>query len=115
MQFDYLWTAFSEGCLLSVLWISAGLYTGAFLHSAVDGHYGAHDDRGGPKAAGLLAFQTFINTINLRLLLALIIAVIERRTVGSTGSEQLIPLEIGFGLILMSAWRTIHSSFVSRL
>jgi hypothetical protein len=101
--------------LLSLLWIAAGLYSGAFLHSAVDGHYGPGDDRGGPKAAGLLAFHTFVNAINLRLLVALALAVLGHRTVGSTPGEQLIPLEVGFGLVLMSAWRTIHSSFMSRL
>lgn len=115
LKFDYLWSAFSEGCLLSVLWIAAGLYSGAFLFSAVDGHYAAGDERGGPKAAGLLAFHTFVNTINLRLVAALALAVLQHRAVGSTASEQLIPLEVGFGLVLMSAWRAIHSSYISRL
>ena len=77
LQYDYIWTAFSEGCLLSLLWIASGLYSGAFLYSAVDGHYGSSDERGGPKAAGLLGFQTYVNAINLRLLVALLVAVCE--------------------------------------
>jgi hypothetical protein len=101
--------------LLSVLWIGAGLYSGAFLYSAADGHYVPGDDRGGPKAAGLLAFNTFVNAINLRLIVALTLAAFGHRAVGSTPGEQLIPLEVGFGLVLMSAWRTIHSTFISRL
>jgi len=115
LQYDYIWTAFSEGCLLSLLWIASGLYSGAFLYSAVDGHYGSSDERGGPKAAGLLGFQTYVNAINLRLLVALLVAVCEHRPVGTSPAEQMLPLEVGFGMVLMSAWRTIHSSYVPRL
>jgi len=115
MDFSFVGEAFNEGCLMSLLWIASGLYSGAFLNSAVDGHYSAADDRGGPKAAGLLGFQTFVNAVNLRLLFALIVAVLQHRPVGSAGGEQLLPLEIGFGLILMSFWRTLHSSFVPRV
>jgi hypothetical protein len=114
MQLSYIGIAFSEGCLLSMCWIVSGLFSGAFLDSAVDGHYGSTDERGGPKAAGLLGFQTFVNTVNLRLLFALAVAFVQHRPVGNVGSEELIPLEIGFGLILMSFWRTLHSSFVPR-
>ena len=38
MQFEFVALAFNEGCLLSILWILAGLYHGAFLDSAKDGH-----------------------------------------------------------------------------
>jgi|UniRef100_A0A8J9X703 hypothetical protein len=114
MQLEFIGLAFNEGCLVCLLWIAAGLYSGAFLDSAVDGHYGSADERGGPKAAGLLGFQTFVNTINLRLLFALVVALAEHRPVGAVGGEQLMPLEIGFGLILMSGWRALHSSFVPR-
>lgn len=115
LQLDAIGAAFSEGCLQSLMWIGAGLYTGVFLDSALDGHYGVSDERGGPKAAGALAFHTYINAINLRLIVALIMAVIEHRQVGSTPGEQLIPLEVGFGLILMTVWRFIHSSMVPRI
>jgi len=114
-QFQFLGSAFNEGCLLSLLWMASGLYTGAFLDSAVDGHYGAFDERGGPKAAGMLGLQTFINAINLRLLFALVTAAMEHRPVGESVGEQIMPLEIGFGIILMSAWRFVHSSIVPRV
>lgn len=113
MDPTYLGAAFNEGCLLSLLWICSGLYSGAFLNSAVDGHY--DDERGGPKAAGLLGFHTFINTVNLRLLFALVVAFKQHRPVGMVVGEQLMPLEVGFGLILMSSWRTLHSFFVPRI
>ena len=107
--------AFSEGCLLSILWIMSGLYNGAFLYSAIDGH---HDmtrnesyDKGGPKAAGLLGLWTFVGTINLRMVIALIMAVGEHRPVGAAGGEDLIPLELCFGLVLMSMWRMLHSTY----
>lgn len=115
MQVEFLGAAFNEACLMSVLWIGAGLYNGAFLHSAVDGHYKPGDERGGPKAAGMLGFHTYISAINLRLLFALIMAVLEHRPVGATAGEQLLPLEVGFGLIMMSFWRTVHSSYVPRV
>jgi hypothetical protein len=115
MDMTRIGTAFSEGCLMSSLWIGAGLFTGAFLNSAVDGHYGSADEeRGGPKGAGLLAFQTYINAVNLRLLFALVVAVIQHRPVGSAAGEQLMPLEIGFGMLLMVFWRALHSRFVPR-
>jgi hypothetical protein len=115
MDFNYIGSAFSEGCLMSILWIGAGLYTGAFLYSAVDGHYNPGDERGGPKAAGLLGFQTFLNAVNLRLVFALVSALLQHRPVGSGLGEDLLPLEIGFGLVLMGCWRLSHSSFVPRL
>lgn len=115
MDLTRIGSAFSEGCLMSLLWIGAGLFTGAFLNSAVDGHFGSEDEeRGGPKGAGFLAFHTFINAINLRLLFALVVAVMQHRPVGSAAGEQLMPLEIGFGLILMIFWRALHSRFVPR-
>jgi hypothetical protein len=115
MHYEYIGSALNEGCLLSLLWIGSGLYTGAFLDSALDGHYGSSDERGGPKGAGLLAFQTFINAINLRLVVALLMAVAQHRPVGESLGEQLMPLEIGFGLVLMSVWRAVYSSFVPRI
>jgi len=114
LQFQYLGTALNEGCLLSILWIVSGLYTGAFLDSAVDGHYGSADERGGPKAAGLLGLNTFINAANLRLIVALAMAVLEHRPVGSSPGEELIILEVGFGVVLMSVWRFFYSSIVPR-
>jgi hypothetical protein len=115
MDFTYISSALSEACLLSLLWMASGLWTGAFLYSAVDGHYGSSDERGGPKAAGLLGFHTFLNAVNLRLLVALLMAVAQHRPVGSGMGEDLLPLEIGFGFMLMSGWRTLHSSNVPRL
>jgi hypothetical protein len=115
MDLAWIGTAFNEGCLMSLLWIAAGLYTGAFLNSAVDGHFGSSEERGGPRAAGLLACNTYINAVNLRLLFAFVVAVIQHRPVGSAAGEQLMPLEIGFGLMLMIFWRALHSSFVPRL
>jgi hypothetical protein len=134
-RFDvsYIGIAFNEGCLLSLLWICAGLWNGSFLYSAVDGHYpppsrpmnnrtaatAINSDptdpyAGGPLAAGVLAFHTYINTINLRLLWALGMAMIEHRPALSTASELLLPLEFGYGVMLMMLWRTLHSSFVLR-
>jgi hypothetical protein len=129
----YIGRALNEGCLLSILWIGAGLWNGSFLYSSVDGHYpppfitnrranrssnhtnnSVETNQGGPMAAGLLAFHTFINTINLRLLFALIVAVVEHRPALSSGTELLVPLELGYGLILMILWRALHSSFVFR-
>lgn len=115
MDFTFLPIAFSEGCLLSILWIVSGLYHGMFLYSAVDGHYGSADERGGPKAAATLALNTFINAVNLRLVFALLVAVAEHRPVGMASGEQLLPLEIGFGLLLMSSWRALHSFITPRI
>lgn len=115
MDFTYIGVAFNEGCLLSILWMVSGLYTGAFLYSAVDGHYASSDDRAGPKAAGLLGFHTFLNAVNLRLVVALVLAVVQHRAVGAGLGEDVLPLEIGFGFCLMSAWRSIHSSSIPRL
>jgi hypothetical protein len=115
MDFGFLPTALNEGCLLSILWIGSGLYHGAFLMSAVDGHFGFSDERGGPKAAAGLAVNTFINAVNLRLVFALGVAVLQHRQVGITPGEQLLPLEIGFGLILMTCWRGLHSSITPRI
>jgi hypothetical protein len=115
MDINYIAPALSEACLVSILWIASGLYTGAFLFSAVDGHYGSSDERGGPKAAGLLGFHTFLNAVNLRLLVALLMAVAQHRAVGTGMGEDLLPLEIGFGFMLMTGWRTLHSSNVPRL
>ena len=115
MSFEYLPSALSEGCLFSILWIGSGLYHGSFLMSAVDGHYGSSDERGGPKAAAALALNTFVNAVNLRLVFALIVALVQHRQVGIDPAEQLLPLEIGFGLILMTSWRALHSSITPRI
>jgi hypothetical protein len=115
MDFSYLGAAFNEGCLMCLFWIGSGLSTGAFLNSAVDGHFGSSSERGGPKAAAMLALHTFLNAINLRLLFALAVAVVQHRPVGIASGEQLMPLELGFGLCLMMFWRLVHSSFVPRV
>ena len=115
LDVTYIGAAFNEGCLLSICWLLSGLYYGAFLNSAVDGHYGSTDERGGPRAAGMLALSTFIGTINLRLIFSLAIALIQHRTVGSIGGELFIPTELGFGVVLMTAWRALHSNYVPRI
>ena len=115
MEFGYIPFALSEGCLLSIFWIISGLYHGMFLYSAVDGHYGSTDERGGPQAAAILALNTFVNAINLRLLFALLAALVEHRQVGADPMEQLLPLEIGCGLVLMSSWRALHSYITPRI
>jgi hypothetical protein len=115
LSFSDITQAFSEGSLLCILWIASGLYNGAFLYSATDGHYDMTrddvDGKGGPKAAGLLGLWTFVGTINMRMLIALVMAVIEHRPVGIADGEELIPLELCFGLVLMSMWRMLHSSY----
>jgi hypothetical protein len=115
MDLAFLPSALSEGSLMSLLWIFAGLYNGAFLFSAKDGHFGSTDERGGPKAAALLGFLTFLNAINLRLVVAFAMALAQHRPVGSTAGEQIMVLEMGFGLVLMSVFRYIHSSMVPRI
>ncbi|KAL7580117.1 hypothetical protein ACA910_012877 [Epithemia clementina (nom. ined.)] len=114
MQIGYIGLAFNEGCLLALCWVGAGLWNGVFLHSAVDGHYRSSDDRAGPKAACLLALSTFVGSINLRLLFALIVAAAEHRPIGAIGGEQLMPLELGFGMMLMTSWRALHSFLTPR-
>ncbi|MGK3741146.1 MAG: hypothetical protein ACI8RD_013875 [Bacillariaceae sp.] len=119
LDFNYIPAALNEGCLFSILWIISGLYHGSFLYSAMDGHYDPMDDeenKGGPKAAAMLAFNTFINTINLRLIAALFGAWIQHRKVGiGSPMEELIPLEVTFGLILMTMWRALHSQTTPRI
>lgn len=115
MDASFLGGAFNEGCLMSIMWIISGLFNGAFLWGAVDGHFGSSDPRGGPKAAGLLGFHTYIGAVNLRLLFALIVAMIQHRSVGSVGGELLIPLEIGAGIAIISSWRFLHSLYVPRI
>eukprot|EP00979_Chaetoceros_neogracilis_P015553 scaffold6146_cov256-Chaetoceros_neogracile.AAC.7 len=121
MSYENIVPALSEGSLLCILWIAAGLWNGAFLFSAVDGHYDVnsndpeHEGKGGPASAALLGLSTFITTANLRILVALGTSVVEHRKVGITNGEELIPLEIAFGLILMSVWRMTHSKYSTRL
>ena len=117
MNFMYIAQSLNEGALLCICWILAGLANGAFLYSAVDGHWdpsGKDADKGGPKAAGLLGLSTFIGTSSIRIIIALAVAVVQHRPVGS-GGEALIPLEILVGLILMSSWRALHSAYTPRL
>lgn len=115
MNFEFVGAAFNEGCLMSIFWICSGLLTGAFLNSAVDGHYGSLNTKdGGPKGAGLLAANTFVYAINFRLIFALLVAVYEHRQVGPAIGEQIMQLEIGFGFALMVFWRALHSSYVPR-
>lgn len=117
VDFSFLPMAFNEGCLFSLLWIGAGLYHGSFLYSAMDGHYPPDDEngRGGPLAAAALAFNTYINAINLRLVAALLGAWVQHRQVGMDPMEELIPLEVGCGLVLMTLWRALHSSYTPRM
>lgn len=133
MDFRYLPSALNEGCLFSILWILSGLYHGSFLHSSMDGHYDPfenyiydtssnidHDSnnnrRGGPKAAAMLAFNTYVNAINLRLICALVGAFAQhRKVIVDSSMEQLIPLEIACGLILMTFWRALHSHITPRI
>jgi hypothetical protein len=117
VDFAFIPIALSEGCLFSLLWIGAGLYHGSFLYSAMDGHYPPDDEsgRGGPLAAAALAFNTYINAINLRLVAALLGALIQHRQVGMDPMEELIPLEVGCGLVLMTLWRALHSSYTPRM
>jgi hypothetical protein len=116
MNFAYIASSFNEGALLSICWIIAGLANGAFLYSAVDGHYTGYEnsDKGGPKAAGLLGLSTFIGTSSIRVLIALTCAICQHRPVG-VGGEELIPLEIVTGLVLMSLWRALHSAYTPRI
>jgi hypothetical protein len=118
LDFTFLPLAFNEGCLFSILWIVSGLYHGSFLYSALDGHFppDTNSGRGGPKDAAALAFNTYINAINLRLIAALVGAWVQHRKVGlGDAMEQLIPLEVGCGLVLMTLWRALHSSFSPRI
>ena len=110
MQVDYVALAFNEGCAAAVCWLGAGLGTGAFLDSAPTGHL----PDGGPAGAAKLALHTFVYAMNLRLLLALLMAVGQHRAVGAVGGEALLPLELGLGLVLMPAWRLLHASYTSQ-
>ena len=119
MNLSFIGTALDEGSLMCICWIIAGLANGIFLYSAVDGHYDPlgrceDNDKGGPKAAGLLALSTFISASSIRILIALSFAVCQHRPVG-VGGEELIPLEIVVGLALMSLWRAVHSSYTPRV
>lgn len=118
MDLNYIPSALNEGCLFSILWIASGLYHGSFLYSAMDGHFPLDDEegRGGPRAAAALAFNTYINAINLRLVSALIGAWLQHRKVGEgSPMEELIPLEIACGLVLMTMWRALHSQVTPRV
>ena len=116
MSLVHVGTAFTEGCLLSILWIASGFYNGSFLDSALDGHHDpSTSEKGGPTAAGLLGLATFVMTANLRILIALVGAALLHTPVGVSDGDQLIPLEVAFGLLLMSVWRAVHSYYVPRI
>jgi hypothetical protein len=115
MSFSDLPAAFNEGCIFSIVWILSGLYHGAFLMSAVDGHYGSMDERAGPKAAAALGLNTYFSAINLRLVFALASAIVHHRQVGLSPVEELIPLELGCGIVLMTLWRALHSYVTPRI
>lgn len=116
LDFGSIPYAFSEGCLFSILWIASGLYHGSFLSSAVDGHYPPTDERSGPKSAAALAFNSYVSTVNLRLVAALVGAWIQHRAIEfSSPMEDLIPLEIGCGLVLLPMWRALHSQITPRV
>lgn len=115
MDFSFLPSALNEGSILAVFWILSGLYHGAFLMSAVDGHYDSSDERSGPKAAAVLGLNTYISAINMRLLFALVSAALQHREFGATAIEQLIPFEIGSGIVMMTTWRALHSYFTPRI
>ena len=109
-------TAVSEGCLLSCCWLAAGVWTGAFLYSAVDGHLSSSSDHAGPPAAARLAVQTFVNAINLRLIIALVTAVVQHRpALDMQTGEALLPASLGLGLVLTPTWRWLHSNYTPRL
>ncbi len=114
LSFEHIATALSEGSLLCIIWIISGLYHGSFLYSSVDGHY-RNSEEGGPKSAGMLALSTFITTANIRIVVALVMALIEHRPVGTTDGELLMPLEITSGILLMSSWRALHSYSTPRI
>jgi hypothetical protein len=118
MDYFYIPSSLNEGALLSICWILSGLANGTFLSSALDGHYDPrgedYEGKGGPRAAGLLALSTFVTTSSLRIVFALALANLQHRPVGSAG-EELIPLEIPFGLVLMSTWRALHSAHTPRI
>ena len=115
LDFAYLPSALNEGCIFSLFWILAGLYHGSFLMSAVDGHYGSTDERSGPKAAAALGLTTYVSAVNMRLVFALASAVLHHRQVGGDPIEQLIPLEVGCGVFLMTMWRGLHSYVTPRI
>lgn len=115
LDFAYIPSALNEGCIFSLFWIIAGLYHGSFLMSAVDGHYGSTDERSGPKAAAALGLNTYFSAVNMRLVFALASAVLHHRQVGGDPIEQLIPLEVGCGVFLMTMWRGLHSYVTPRI
>lgn len=110
MAFGEIGIAISEGALMCLLWIIAGLRRGTFLYSAATGHKGIEmKNGGGVTGATLLGLTTFIDAACLRVCLALVVAFFEHRPVGSAPGEDLMLLEISFGIVLMSVWRALHS------
>jgi hypothetical protein len=126
LDVSYLGIAFSEGCLLSIAWVCSGLLsTGAFLKSAIDGQTYEAKSKGSDSSnsseethfqnsPGLVACSTFVNAMNLRLILALGSAAWEHVPVGSQALDSMLPLEMAFGLVLMTVWRTIYAFVVQQ-
>mmetsp|Transcript_31969 Transcript_31969/g.77622 ORF Transcript_31969/g.77622 Transcript_31969/m.77622 type:complete len:240 (+) Transcript_31969:34-753(+) len=112
VDFSYLPSALNDGCIFSLFWILSGLYHGAFLMSAVDGHYGSSDAAGGPKAAAALGLNTYIGAVNMRLVFLLASSALQNREIGAI--EELV-FEIGCGLLLMTMWRALHSYVAPRI
>lgn len=108
---EYLTLALNEASLLCILWIVAGLANGAFLYSAVDGHYKSGDEKGGPVAAGMLGLNTSFFVGNLRVILAILVYKIGL----GEPEKELIILEIGSLIALMSSWRMLHSRTTPRI
>ena len=113
MSFDYILPALSEGSLICILWFVAGWFRGAFINPEALDNGDSESDTSGPNAAGLMGLNTFIDTSILRVTLALILAVLQHRQVGSVPGEDLMLLEISFGLVQMSLWRALHSVYTS--
>jgi len=115
ISFSYIGASITEASLMSILWVVCGFFNGAFLYTAVDGNYDSTDKRAGPKAAALMGLNTYIGAASLRVIYALLSAMMEHRKVGIAPGEDLILQEIFFGLILMSSWRALHSSYTPRI
>lgn len=92
----------------------SGLWNGAFLYSAADGHYEFSEES--PRRAGALAFNTFVSAANVRILILLMEEVVwgHKGSLVEGGLMDTVPLEVGFGLVLMSIWRMLHSTVVPR-
>lgn len=109
--FPYIANSLSEGALLSILWISAGLANGMFLYEGYESKTNGNYE---PKSVGMQALNSFVSVCNMRIILALIKAVLGHRHVGDIDEELLVPLELGGGIVMMSFWRMLYSTYVTR-